>query len=136
MFHGTFRHYPSPQTSEEHMAHPAFLCQPRQTHPHNHRIHTTTTTVVEAQSAVECKNDATCGKTTHHHASYSVCVLPPGPTRPLAEVERLDGEVDGGCLGDVEAVLEGADASVLLQEETAFHAAVMPVLEQKKQPFT
>lgn len=48
----------------------------------------------------------------------------------MAQAEWLDGQEDGGCLGDVELVLQRADSPVILQEETALHAAVVPLLER------
>ena len=53
-------------------------------------------------------------------------------TRPLAEVEGLDGEVDAGGLGEVEAVLQRADPSVLLQEQAASGAGMGPLLQTQE----
>ncbi len=50
----------------------------------------------------------------------------------MAEAERLDGQIDVGCLGYVELVLQRADALIILQEETALHITVMPFLERWK----
>lgn len=48
----------------------------------------------------------------------------------MAQAEWLDGQEDGGRLGDVELVLQRADSPVVLQEETALHTAVVPLLER------
>lgn len=41
----------------------------------------------------------------------------------------MDGYVDVGCLGDVELVLQRADAPILLHKEASLPEAVMPVLK-------
>lgn len=49
----------------------------------------------------------------------------------MAETEWLNSQVDVGCLGDVELVLQGADTPITLQEETALHITVIPLLEKQ-----
>lgn len=48
----------------------------------------------------------------------------------MAEAERLDAQVDAGGLGDVELILQRADTPIRLQEETAPHTSVVPLLEK------
>lgn len=48
----------------------------------------------------------------------------------MTEAEGLNGYVDVGGLRNMELVLQGADAAVVLQEEAALHARVVPILEQ------
>ena len=52
-------------------------------------------------------------------------------TRPLAEVEGLDGEVDAGCLGQLQTVLQRADTAIILYEETSLHTGLIPLLEER-----
>lgn len=51
-------------------------------------------------------------------------------TGPVAEAVRLDGQVDGSGLGDVELILQRADTPISLQEKTAPHTTVVPLLEK------
>lgn len=53
-------------------------------------------------------------------------------TGPSAEAERLNGQVDVCGLGDVELILQRADTPVSLNEETAPHTTVVPLLGAKK----
>lgn len=48
----------------------------------------------------------------------------------MAEAEWLNGQVDAGGLGDVELILQRADTPISLQEETAPHTYVVPLLEK------
>ena len=52
----------------------------------------------------------------------------------MAQAEGLDAEVDGRPLGQVEAVLQGADAALLLlQEEAPSNTNMLPVLGAEAQ---
>ena len=54
--------------------------------------------------------------------------------RVMAQAEWLDAEVDGRPLGQVEAVLQGADAALLLlQEEAPSNTNMLPVLGAEAQ---
>lgn len=53
-------------------------------------------------------------------------------TGPSAEAERLNGQVDVCGLGDVELILQRADTPVSLNEETAPHTTVVPLLGGKR----
>lgn len=53
-------------------------------------------------------------------------------TGPSAKAERLNGQVDLCGLGDVELILQRADTPVSLNEETAPHTTVVPLLGAKK----
>lgn len=52
-------------------------------------------------------------------------------TGPVAEAERLNGQVDVSGLGDVELILQRADTPISLQEETAPRTTVVPLLEKR-----
>lgn len=52
-------------------------------------------------------------------------------TGPVAEAERLNGQVDVSGLGDVELILQRANTPISLQEETAPHTTVVPLLEKR-----
>lgn len=52
-------------------------------------------------------------------------------TGPLAEAERLNGQVDVCGLRDVELILQRADSAVSLNEETAPHTTAVPLLGEK-----
>ena len=53
--------------------------------------------------------------------------------RVMAQAEGLDAEIDGGPLGQVEAVLQGADAALLFQEEAPSNTTMLPVLGAEAQ---
>lgn len=52
----------------------------------------------------------------------------------MAEAEWLNGQVDAGGLGNVELILQRADTPISLQEETAPHTSVVPLLEKRTFP--